>query len=208
MPSVRIAAVRLAFRQPFPRGTFPASRPVRDAGQGLERGPSRCSHTVRYSSCSCSRDQRTRLADLANCTHRGKTNGRIRIDDPADQNGPRPGWRAAVRTTGSRKTHRVVRGVRERVNQFVGHARRRSVASSPHPTRTNDIAAQRRPVVGKRAHEVGRSAVRAAPPIDWSDIGSIQMRLPRWRRARVADSSTCGDGCHRWRRRGCRARDR
>ena len=63
---------------------------MRDAGQGLERGPPGCGAAVVVELLLQS-DQRTRLADLAHRTHRGKTDGQIRIDDPANQMVPGPG---------------------------------------------------------------------------------------------------------------------
>ena len=106
-------------------------------------------------------DQRTRLADLANRTHRGKTDGQIRIDDPANQMVPSPGGAQPSKRPGSREPHRVVR-VRERVDQLVGHAgvdRRRH----HHTQRVGAIAAQRWPVVGKSTHEIGEQCWRHRP---------------------------------------------
>ena len=91
----------------------------RDAGQRLERGAPGCAAAV-ILELQLQSDQRSRLADLAERTHRSKTDGQIRIDDPADQLVPGPGGMQPSERPGGREPHRVVR-VRERVDQLVGH---------------------------------------------------------------------------------------
>ena len=106
-------------------------------------------------------DQRPRLADLAERMHRGKTDRQIGIDDPANQMVPGPGGAQPSERLGGREPHRAV-GVRERVDQLVGHSvvdRRRH----HHTQRVGGIASHRRPVVGKRANEVGEQCGRHRP---------------------------------------------